>query len=195
MYNPRMTTEKVYYLDIGIGEGGKYIIQDPSFVTRIGVDLQGLYLTSAKTKYGIEPILMDTQVSEERGLPFRDNSFRQIDIILPINSLLYSLAAREQLLWKELHRVLIQNGKVNVIIDNPVAGFQGVELHGEREDIPDPTFNVCMRAKEAGFAIDVSLLDHEGLDRIGTATSKSLAPFFDQSHTQTLFYNIIATKL
>ncbi len=195
MYNPRMNHEKIYYLDIGTGSGGKYITQDSPSLTRVGLDLQVFDLVSAKTQYGIEPILIDAQVDELRGLPFRDNSFEQIDIILPINSLLYSLAARGELLWKELHRVLIQNGKINVVIDNPAAGFQGVTLHGEREDIPDPALNVYMRAKEAGFEVDASLLDHEDLDRIGTATSKRLAPFLDQSHAQTLFYSITATKL
>jgi len=71
-------------LDIGTGEGGRYIEGDNPSVIRIGLDIEGWRLHFLK-KYWVQvlPVLASAQ-----NIPFSENSMDMIEIVLPTGRLL-----------------------------------------------------------------------------------------------------------
>jgi hypothetical protein len=75
---------KEYVLDIGIGEGGEYLLKDRENIQRFGIDTGIWDLFHLGRDY---PSVIPVQADAER-LPFRTDAFSQIEITLPEKTLL-----------------------------------------------------------------------------------------------------------
>jgi len=186
--------ERQHILDIGIGEGGKYITTDRTSVIRLGFDKDKRAIKCSQKNFGIEAVIGDAEVTRDRGLPFVDNAFGQIDILFPHEELLYALAVRGHPLWEELHRILVDQGKINVVVDSPAGCFQIITYRGEQLEIPDPEINIFLRAQESGFEVKSRLLNDEDLLVLGSDYSTWFVNVLGGNKGGFEFYQITAIK-
>lgn len=93
--------ESELILDIGIGSGGKYIRdQAKSHQRRIGIDTEPFYIHELKRDYPE----VEGHVANAEHLPFPDNTFTQIDMVLPKGSLLVPGLANDHLALRQEYK-------------------------------------------------------------------------------------------
>lgn len=118
-------------LDIGIGSGGAYIKGNTApNEQRIGIDINRRSMTGIRRNY---PEVVPTVASAEH-LPFADNSFTRIEIVLPFNELMIPGLQKDHFAllekhkheyaqthpdgwYPEYHRVLTQYGQLVIVAD------------------------------------------------------------------------------
>lgn len=113
-------------LDIGIGTGGSYIQNDYLHdIQRVGIDTDELKLKALRHIYP-EVVSIKT---DALCLPFKNNSFSKIDIILPAGTLISYLqtdskiknehsAQVDQDIYQEFSRVLKPKSELLILIDH-----------------------------------------------------------------------------
>ncbi len=119
-----MALERI--LDIGIGSGGAYIAENTSpHELRIGIDIDRREMLGLQFNYpDVIPVVTDAS-----RLPFRDDSFSKIEIVLPFGELMIPGLQRDHFAllkkhkdiyaqthphgwYPEFHRVLLPHGEL-----------------------------------------------------------------------------------
>lgn len=156
-------------LDLGIGKGGEYLL-NPN-CRYIGLDLNFIALKFAQASYpDISYILADAS-ARKVGLPFGDNSFWKVLSLFPNNTLLYAFTKLppKANLWVELRRILKPGGILEIFVDVPIYGEQGVYVDNEYEMIIGPHYRIYNCAESSGFKIiDFRELSLEELEQLKT---------------------------
>lgn len=153
------------YLDLGIGEGGRYIKNRQ--VTRIGLDIKMDRIRVAGRDYGISGVVADVT----KGLPFGDCSFTHADIILPHNELLIALTNVD--LWQELARVV--GSEVRVVFDTfNRDDRRKIKQDGDYTILPYVSEMMSNSARMANFSTSLIELCPERLAELGTCFSDSI---------------------
>lgn len=174
-----------YILDLGIGRGGEYIRRDKPNERRIGLDVCPEDLEVARKTYGIE-----TKVANigQDGLLFPDGTFKRVDVILPLDELMYLLAADPSMrLWRELERVLVPDGSVNIIADEQRGGHSYSRPDGTTSVIDFVPGMIFRNALKAGFRAFADEIEPRDEDELGTGYSEGLRGIND-------LWEIIALK-
>lgn len=103
-------------LDVGIGSGGDYLKLDLPPMLRVGLDVDTEALVDLRLRYPRVNLIRADAVCFE-GLPFTDNVFDKVGVILPFDTLLHGLCSNNLATWDEFYRVLKPGGKVEIITD------------------------------------------------------------------------------
>jgi ubiquinone/menaquinone biosynthesis C-methylase UbiE len=158
-------------LDIGIGEGGKYISQDSSHnILRIGLDLDPYGLELARQKILTPLVKADATMC----LPFKDKSFSRVEIIFPFDELLVALTDKQSNLCTEIQR--ITKNEVLIILDTDYFWRQGVYNNGKAITLDYPHELIADNLKTSGLLI--SEFDEMTIDEVqslGTDFSESIS--------------------
>lgn len=159
-------------LDIGIGDGGNYITNDGNDVLRIGMDNYEYLceIDNAKKKYRVPLVKGDVK----DNLPFADQSFQKVDILFPLDDLLYNLCFSE-VLWHELGRVMDGSGKIRIITELPQVGLFGLSHNGTDIVLNDHPTVILHTARTCGFKTERIRLTPDEIKLLGTQYSESRA--------------------
>ena len=157
-------------LDIGAGGCGDYVKKDSPETLRVGLDQEHPISKAERQRYGVSRVTADA--SGEVYLPFKQNSFQHIDIILPFGTLLFGLCSSD-FLWEEMHRVLRPEGSIKIINESPI--FVDNDL-GNRVQLDYIHEYMYDKAKENGFITTMERLKNpiEVLKEYGTETAEGL---------------------
>jgi len=161
-------------LDIGIGKGGLYAQKAKNSV-RFALDYDPYHATLSQIEQncGAMPIEGDGSCLRV-PLPFKSSSFNKIDIIFPLDELLYGLCY-QNLIWEEFKRVLTNKGSFRIVTDSPWSGVQGVEVAGEPELIDNPQLHIESLARSNGFDTKCKQFSSQETEALGTEFSKMIS--------------------
>lgn len=149
-------------LDLGVGEGGKYLLRNNSL--RVGLDVNYTALDILRENY---PKVLICQGNIENPLPFKDSEFDSIDIMFPCDELLWDLC-RGQDLWNEMKRITREHGRINIVLELPHDRMQGLEFHGKDRLLYDPYLSCLDVIRKAGLMVISKELSKEEVRALGT---------------------------
>ncbi len=157
-------------LDIGIGKGGIYTHNSSSMRVGLDIDLVALKLFTE------DPLVTLCQADAEQKLPFASNLFHHVDIILPHDELLFALTEPPTLLWLELNRVTKRNADIDIVVDVPMMGNQGVYVHKKPIIISMPHIRIIDSAEGSDFKTSAFVeMNSNDVKNLGTQYSTYLA--------------------
>lgn len=179
-------------LDFGIGEGGKYLLNDGPKIIRVGVDKNFDKLACdlpEEYKGKVSSFLV-----AESDLPFVNGSFDKVQILFPSDELAQGLCSSDFSLWTELNRVLKKNGSVEIYLDVSVRDLDGVLVCGGNQEIEEPLPKILSTCEKFGFHPKSTELSHESVQKLGTEVSEMVAPQMKIPLVATSVYLISAQK-
>jgi len=179
-------------LDLGVGGGGDYLLRNEPGTLQVGMDirLDKIKILQKNHKREIMPLV----ATVENELPFQDGIYDRVRIMFPDGALLYGLCYSDISLWPELHRVLKEDGIVEMVVDVPFFGYREVVMNKKRVvQVYDPQVKIRTRCQEFGFSSSVQKLSRRTVKEFGTNFSDQFSrwmwiPFFFS------VYKISATK-
>jgi hypothetical protein len=167
-------------LDLGIGLGGSYLLENPQDSVRVGMDKDERKLFKKfpeRFKKGALLLLADADIS----LPFEDKSFDRVQILFPNDELYFGLCSKDHNLWPEIRRILDDRGRAEVIFDVPAVRFAVPEVRGWLELIFFPHRKMVAASKRFGFQSNLRRLTCDEVCSLGTGASKAVAERTDLS--------------
>lgn len=186
---------KEFILDIGIGEGGDYQDRDGEEVIRIGLNKEMQLLRGCQKSKRAELILSNADVCSQTFLPFRDEVFQRIDIILPHDNLMRSLLAPDHKLWQEIARVLSSDGGFKIVVESPKPYQELWTSDDSYIKITDPELKITEAANMSGlFLCIVKQMTPAEFKALGTFYSTRISSLFEQKVYDYDFFKIGAIK-
>lgn len=137
-------------LDIGIGTGGSYITKDSPSTLRVGLDIYHSALRLAKRKYPISLVNADAAITQNIRLPFKNGAFKNVEIILPQDDLLFAMTNPKGNFWTEIKRVT--SSKVEVVVNTNIFGFESIGGKN-MTTLQDPDDMIAKNLERSGFTI------------------------------------------
>ena len=181
-------------LDLGIGEGGEYLLRDCPETNRVGVDKNFNILAHLFPESYKEKVTLLLVANAESNLPFADEVFDKVQISFPNDELLLGLCSSDFSLWAELNRVLKKDGSVDIYIDVPASDIRGVMVHGKAQRIEFPLSKIFSISESFGFRPISAKLSYENVQKLGTKFSLTAAEQMKLALIPDSLYYISAQK-
>lgn len=154
-------------LDLGIGRGGNYLQKDPQGTFRVGMDndLRTLAkLFPDRDRERTHLLLGDTSVD----LPFQDQTFERIQALFPKGELLFGLCSHGGSLWPELHRVLNDEGLIEIFTSVSAWRTTWTDRGDWFSVVPFPHWRIWWASRRSGFESKLEKISREEVKNLGT---------------------------
>jgi len=156
-------------LDLGIGFGGDYLLNDPQGAFRVGMENDKRNLrNSPEIKGGGNHLLLG---DASLDLPFQDQAFKRIQALFPKGKLLLGLCGYDGSLWPELDRVLRDEGEIEVFTSVAAWGTTWTDRGDGFVVVPLPHWRIWWASRRAGFESELEGISREEVKALGTKAS------------------------